>query len=87
MISVKVTGKKSGDTTKSKTSVETSTIRYPSKSAPISKEECPAWAPVKGNRSSVGEWIYHVKGGHFDNKTNPEERFAMKAAARAADFR
>lgn len=48
---------------------------------------CPAGFPVKGNRSSSGEWIYHVPGGQFYEATNPEECFATPEDARAAGYR
>lgn len=46
--------------------------------------ECPASAPIKGNASSM---IYHVPGGEFYDRTNPEKSFATEAAARAAGYR
>lgn len=45
---------------------------------------CPSWAPIKGNESSG---IYHVPGGAFYNRTNPEICFSTTAAARAAGYR
>lgn len=54
---------------------------------PISENECPSRAPIKGNDSSSGELIYHVPGGQFYNVTNPEECFATEADAQAAGYR
>lgn len=54
--------------------------------APIGSS-CPSTHPIKGNHSSSGEWIYHVPGGSFYNRTNPEECFATEAAAQAAGYR
>jgi micrococcal nuclease len=48
---------------------------------------CPPEFPVKGNHSSSGELIYHVPGGAYYNKTNPEECFATPADAQAAGYR
>jgi micrococcal nuclease len=48
---------------------------------------CPPEFPVKGNHSSSGELIYHVPGGAFYNKTNPEECFETPADAQAAGYR
>lgn len=54
---------------------------------PISENDCPARAPIKGNDSSSGELIYHVPGGQYYEVTNPEECFATEADARAAGYR
>ena len=54
---------------------------------PISGNECPSRAPIKGNDSSSGELIYHVPGGQYYNVTNPEECFATEADAQAAGYR
>lgn len=56
-------------------------------SVPGSGSSCPAGYPIKGNRNSKGEWIYHVPGGAFYSRTNPEECFATAAAARDAGYR
>jgi hypothetical protein len=50
-------------------------------------KDCPVEYPIKGNFSSSGEKIYHVPGGQFYNRTNPERCFATAADARAAGFR
>ncbi len=46
--------------------------------------DCPSGYPIKGNASSM---IYHVKGGAFYERTNPEECFASERAAQAAGYR
>lgn len=48
---------------------------------------CPKGYPVKGNHSSSGEYIYHVKGGAYYSRTKPEECFTTPAAAEAAGYR
>lgn len=48
---------------------------------------CPAGYPIKGNHSSSGEWIYHVPGGAYYDRTKPEECFATERDARAAGYR
>ena len=42
---------------------------------------------IKGNISAKGEKIYHVKGGAFYDRTNPEMCFNTEEEARAAGFR
>ena len=83
-ISVKVTGKKAGYTTVSKTSKKSSRVGYPSRTTPSSAWNCPAWAPIKGNASSM---IYHMPGQRFYKATKPEECFRTQAAARSAGYR
>jgi len=56
----------------------------PTSTAPISKWNCPAWAPIKGNRSSM---IYHMPGQRFYTRTAPERCFSTEAAARNAGYR
>ncbi|HEU5327946.1 MAG TPA: hypothetical protein VFU78_07620 [Thermomicrobiales bacterium] len=48
---------------------------------------CPYTHPIKGNKSSSGELIYHLPGTRFYERTNPEVCFATEEAARAAGFR
>ncbi|WP_049897638.1 hypothetical protein [Nesterenkonia massiliensis] len=96
-LTVRVTGKKSGHTTVTRSSKATAAVKAaPAASAGTSGSSrppqsgtwnCPAGYPVKGNRSSSGEWIYHVRGGQYYAATNPEECFATEAAARAAGYR
>lgn len=84
VITVKVTGTKSGYTTVGKTSAATKSVSYPSSSAPDSKWTCPSWAPIKGNASS---FIYHMPGQRFYDKTAPEECFRTESAAVNAGYR
>lgn len=56
----------------------------PGRVAPISRNQCPASHPIKGNRSSM---IYHVPGGASYNQTNPEDCFRTEADAQAAGYR
>ncbi len=51
---------------------------------PISKNSCPASAPIKGNASSK---IYHKPGQSFYDRTNPEVCFATDADAIRAGYR
>ena len=46
--------------------------------------DCPSWAPIKGNESSG---IYHVPGGAFYSRTNPEICFSTATAAQKAGYR
>jgi hypothetical protein len=48
---------------------------------------CPYTHPIKGNKSSSGELIYHLPGSRFYERTNPEMCFATEDAARAAGYR
>jgi len=50
---------------------------------PISQNSCPGSAPIKGNQSG----IYHVPGGQYYGRTNPEECFASELDAQAAGYR
>ena len=61
--------------------------RSGSTSAPATGGSCPSHLPVKGNRNSKGEWIYHVPGGRSYNRTIPEQCFVNGAAAAAAGYR
>lgn len=45
-----------------------------------------AQCAVKGNISSTGKKIYHVSGGAFYDRVNPEQCFGTEAEARAAGF-
>lgn len=42
---------------------------------------------IKGNRNRRGEWIYHVPGMPYFDRTRPEEIFCSEADARAAGYR
>ncbi|MFD5215763.1 cell wall-binding repeat-containing protein [Microbacterium sp. NPDC058345] len=83
-ISVRVTGSKAGYTQAHATSGKTAPVGYPSRITPVDSWSCPSWAPIKGNASSM---IYHVPGGAFYTRTNPEECFRTEAAAKAAGYR
>jgi len=58
----------------------------PSSSA-VPDDDCPDSAPIKGNRSTSGELIYHVPGGQLYERTNPEQCFASEKEAQAAGYR
>jgi len=84
------TKKKVWSATKTKSKTQTLVVKQgkkPSRTTPVSAYHCPSWAPVKGNRSSSGDWIYHVKGGRWYDVTKPEECFTTTAAARKAGYR
>ncbi len=49
---------------------------------PISEDNCPASAPIKGNQSG----LYHVPEGSYYDVTNPEECFATAGDAEAAGY-
>jgi hypothetical protein len=51
---------------------------------PVSHWDCPSYAPIKGNQSSM---IYHKPGQAYYDATSPEECFATPAAAEAAGYR
>lgn len=66
-------------------SADSSTTAQPSGGgavAPISEDDCPQSAPIKGNQSG----LYHVPGGAYYDVTNPEECFATPADAEAAGY-
>ena len=48
---------------------------------------CPGWAPIKGNRNSEGEWIYHQPWNQAYGRTKAEECFAYPSDAEAAGYR
>lgn len=83
-ITVKVTGTKSGYISAAKVSAATGVVSYPAQAKPVSAWNCPAWAPIKGNKSSM---IYHVKSGAYYAKTKPEACFSSEAAAVKAGYR
>jgi micrococcal nuclease len=43
--------------------------------------------PIKGNRTSHGELIYHVPGGQFYDVVHAEATFATEELAQAAGYR
>lgn len=55
---------------------------------PLSKSSCPSDHPIKGNLTTkTGECIYHVPGGAFYGRTNPELCFATEKEAMEAGCR
>jgi endonuclease YncB( thermonuclease family) len=42
---------------------------------------------IKGNRTTRGEWIYHVPGQTYYHQTRPEALFCSESAAIAAGYR
>lgn len=86
-ISVRVTGTQPGYTTVARMSATTARVPYPERISPAPNSTCPAWAPIKGNQNSRGEWIYHLPSGRDYAKTVPEECFRTEAAAKAAGYR
>jgi endonuclease YncB( thermonuclease family) len=42
---------------------------------------------IKGNRTTRGEWIYHLPGQTYYHQTRPEELFCSESAAMAAGYR
>lgn len=42
---------------------------------------------IKGNRNQRGQWIYHVPGMPYYDRTRPEEIFCSEAEAQAAGYR
>lgn len=82
-LAVKITGKKSGYASESRLSRATKRVGYPTSIA-VSGWDCPAWAPIKGNASSM---IYHMPGGAYYTRTKPEMCFATETAAQRAGFR
>lgn len=95
-ISVQVTGQKAGYASESRTSGEVGPIAAAAAPPPApipdrvpgSGQHCPADQPIKGNQTgSSGEWIYHVPGGQFYDRTHPEDCFRTEQAARDAGYR
>lgn len=64
--------------------VKKAKVKKPSWVYSNSNWSCPSGYPIKGNESSM---IYHVPGGQFYSRTNPEMCFSSTAAARAAGYR
>lgn len=83
-IKVKVTGRKSGYPTVSRTSGSTVAITYPLSTPGSSTGSCPSWAPIKGNADSM---IYHMPYGAYYSVTKAEECFRTEAAAVDAGYR
>ena len=55
--------------------------------APPTDGQCPATHPVKGNHSRSGDFIYHIPGSQFYDRTEAEVCFASAEEAQAAGFR
>lgn len=83
-LSVRVTGSQAGYLPVTVTSAVTASVAYPGRTTPVDSWNCPAWAPIKGNQDSM---IYHLPGGAYYARTNPEECFRTEAAANAAGYR
>ncbi len=58
--------------------------KHPAVTTPVSKNDCPGWAPIKGNESSH---LYHLPTGASYGVTDPEVCFATEAAAQADGYR
>lgn len=57
---------------------------------PTVKAQPPAWkggCAIKGNRNRRGQWIYHVPGMPYYDRTRAEEIFCTEEQARAAGYR
>lgn len=50
-------------------------------------DACPSSHPIKGNHSSSGDYIYHIPGGTFYERTRPEVCFASEDEAQTAGYR
>lgn len=83
-LSAKVTGRLSGYSTFTSTTNTSRAVALPSRTSPSSSWNCPSWAPIKGNESSM---IYHKPGQSFYTRTKPEECFRTDKAARDAGYR
>ncbi|MFD1827583.1 hypothetical protein [Mumia zhuanghuii] len=82
-----VDGKRKYSAFKKRTRSQKLTIRRgqrPNRTDPISEWNCPSWAPIKGNASSM---IYHLPDQAFYDRTKPEDCFRTEAAAKAAGYR
>ncbi len=47
----------------------------------------PPKAPIKGNRNSKGELIYHVPGGQYYDRVKGQELFQTEEQAQQAGYR
>lgn len=79
-----VSGKKSVKGLAKTQTLVVKTKKKPSSVYGTGSYDCPAGYPIKGNASSM---IYHVPGGAYYGRTNPEECFASTSAARAKGYR
>lgn len=55
--------------------------------APASVRDSQGRCAIKGNRTTRGEWIYHLPGQTYYHQTRPEELFCSETAAMAAGYR
>lgn len=58
-----------------------------SASTPRLSNQSFASCTIKGNRNRKGQWIYHLPGMPYYDKTRAEEFFCSEAQARAAGYR
>lgn len=87
-MTVSVTGRAPGFATATRTSSATAAVSYPGRTAPVTKNACPSWAPIKGNINTKAKTkIFHVIGGGSYKVTNPEECFRTERDAIAAGYR
>lgn len=82
-LAVTVSGSKRGYAPETRVSGATSIVGYPT-STTVWGWDCPAWAPIKGNASSM---IYHVPGSTYYSRTKPEVCFTTVQAAQQAGYR
>lgn len=83
-LSARVTGRLSGYGTYTTSTNTSRAVALPSRTSPASSWDCPSWAPIKGNASSM---IYHKPGQTFYTRTKPEVCFRTDDAARDAGYR
>jgi hypothetical protein len=83
-ITVKVTAKRSGYESASKTSKAVTPKNAPTRANPLAGGNCPKAFPIKGNANSM---IYHMPGQRFYAVTKAEDCFSTQAAAKAAGYR
>lgn len=75
------------------TSIPKSTSKSSSSTTKVSKPSTPSSnnnsgkKSIKGNINSKGEKIYHVPGGAYYDRTNPEEWFSTETEAEVAGYR
>lgn len=63
------------------------TVKAAAPKVPSSKKSSTTQGLIKGNISSSGEKIYHMPGGAYYDRTNPEAWFNTEAEAQAAGYR
>lgn len=63
--------------------------QFTSNSAPLSRssQSSKGACLIKGNRNRRGQWIYHLPGMPYYEKTRAEEMFCTEAQAQAAGYR